>query len=212
MSDNETIENSSAESRRIRRFSIVATTSVFLFLALAIPAMGSGGRSELDTLLRRTKGERIGAPITSAQGNYTVEGRSNGRIVPVSLEQFGNKLVFLNFWGTFCPPCIEELPSLLALARARMNDMVVLAVAYDESWEVIDNFFANFQAAAVPPNFIVVRDPQQVLGRDMRSAFGTEKLPESYLLRDGRIEAKFVSARDWISPDIVALVDKMTVR
>jgi len=192
-----------------RRFALAASAIAFVFLAVAIPAMGGGGRTELDTLLRRTRGERIAAPVTPAQGTYTVEGRVDGRIVPVTLEQFGNKLILLNFWGTFCPPCIEELPSLLSLARARMNDMVVLAVAYDESWQAIDDFFARFQAAAVPPNFIVVRDPQQVLGRDMRSAFGTEKLPESYLLRDGRVEARFVSARDFISPEIVALVDTL---
>ncbi len=198
--------------KTIRRFAVGATVAVFLFLVFGILAMGDGGRTELDTLVRRTRGERIATPVTPAQASYTVEGRVDGRIVPVTLEQFGNRLVFLNFWGTFCPPCIEELPSLLSLARARMNDMVVVAVAYDESWQAIDDFFARFQAAAVPPNFIVVRDPQQVLGRDMRSAFGTEKLPESYLLRDGRIEARFVSARDWISPDIVALVDTLRTR
>lgn len=195
-----------------RRFALGATVAAFLFLMFGIMAMGDGGRTELDTLLRRTRGERIAAPVTPAQASYTVEGRVDGRVVPVTLEQFGNKLIFLNFWGTFCPPCIEELPSLLSLARARMNDMVVVAVAYDESWEAIDDFFARFQAAAVPPNFVVLRDPQQVLGRDMRSAFGTEKLPESYLLRDGRVEARFVSARDWISPDIVALVDTLRAR
>lgn len=195
-----------------RRFAMGAAIAAFLFIAFGIMAMGDGGRTEFDTLLRRTRGERIAAPVTPAQAGYTVEGRIDGRVVPVTLEQFGNKLVFLNFWGTFCPPCIEELPSLLSLARARMNEMVVVAVAYDESWEVIDDFFDRFQAAAVPPNFIVLRDPQQVIGRDMRSAFGTEKLPESYLLRDGRVEARFVSARDWISPDIVALVDNLRKR
>lgn len=200
------------ENRAAQRFLIGASAAVFLAITFGILGIGEGSRTEFDTLLRRTRGEKIGAPVTPAQASYTVEGRVDGKVVPVAIEQFGNKLIFLNFWGTFCPPCIKELPSLLSLARAKEDEMIVLAVSYDESWEQIDGFFANFQVAAIPPNFIVLRDPQQVIGCDMRSAFGTEKLPESYLLRDGRVEARFVSERDWISPNIVALVDNLKQR
>jgi thiol-disulfide isomerase/thioredoxin len=127
--------------------------------------------------------------------------------VPTSLADFSSRLVFVNFWGTFCPPCIEELPSLLALARSRdPKDLVVVAVSYDDSWEAIDDFFSRIASADVPPNFVVVRDPVGVAGRDLKAAFGTDKLPESYLVRKGTVEARFVNARDWIDPAIIGLV------
>ena len=45
--------------------------------------------------------EKIGAPVTPAQASYTVEGRVDGKVVPVAIEQFGNKLIFLNFGEHF---------------------------------------------------------------------------------------------------------------
>ena len=128
--------------------------------------------------------------------------------MPVSLASFDARLVFVNFWGTYCPPCIEELPSLLALARSKdPKDLLVVAVAYDDSWQAIDDFFARNASTQVPPNFVIVRDPTVTAGRDLKAAFGTEKIPESYLVRGGRVEAKFVNSRDWIDPTIVGLIE-----
>jgi thiol-disulfide isomerase/thioredoxin len=161
----------------------------------------------MDLFLRRSKGESLVKPLTQAQSSYSLEAHLNGKIVPTSLADFSSRLVFVNFWGTFCPPCIEELPSLLALARSRdPKDLVVVAVSYDDSWEAIDDFFSRIASADVPPNFVVVRDPVGVAGRDLKAAFGTDKLPESYLVRKGTVEARFVNARDWIDPAIIGLV------
>jgi len=117
-------------------------------------------------------------------------------------------LLFLNFWGTFCAPCIEELPSLLAMARSRAPEgVVVVAVSYDESFDAIDRFFREFTSESIPDNFLVVRDPAGA--RDLKGLFGTEKIPESYLIRDGQVLARFVNARDWIHPDIVGLFNEL---
>lgn len=191
----------------------LAGAIVFGLLSAGVMTLGQGGRSELDSLLRRTRGERVAEPLSAQQAAYTVEARRDGRIVPLTLPDVGGApVVFLNFWGTFCPPCVEELPSLLAMARARQEDVVVLAVSYDESWDLIDDFFRKFTSETVPPNFLVVRDPETVAGRDMKALFGTEKVPESYLIRRGTIEAKYVNARDWTDPDFGGVLDLLLGR
>ncbi len=184
-------------------FARVAGVVVFGSLAAGIASVGFGARTEMDVYLRRSRAERIGAPLTPAQAAYEVEARGGTR---VRLGDVRARLVFLNFWGTFCPPCIEELPSLLAMARARQADgVVVLAVSYDESFDIVDRFFREFTSESIPDNFVVVRDPETAAGRDLKALFGTEKIPESYVIKDGRVLARFVNARDWTHPDITGL-------
>ncbi|MBM4397400.1 MAG: TlpA family protein disulfide reductase [Deltaproteobacteria bacterium] len=191
----------------------IAGAVVFGLLVAGILAIGQGGRTEFEQLLRRTRGERVDERLTPAQAGYAVESRRDGRVVPLTIPEVGDApVVFLNFWGTFCPPCIEELPSLLAMARARQQDVVVLAVSYDESWQLIDDFFKNFTSESIPPNFLVVRDPETVAGRDLKALFGTEKVPESYLLRNGVVEARYVNARDWTDPDFGGVLDELLGR
>ncbi|MBP7125536.1 TlpA family protein disulfide reductase [Myxococcota bacterium] len=196
-----------------RAFLWIATGVLFLGLALGILQAVSGGLGPMETFLRRSRGQAIGRPLTPSQAAYVLEARRGGQVVPTTIADFEAQVIFVNFWGTFCPPCIEELPSLLALARSRSpSEFLVLAVAYDDSWEVIDQFFARNTSEAVPPNFVVLRDPVQVAGRDLKALFGTEKIPETWLVRKGVVEARFVNARDWLDPAIVGLIEAARTR
>lgn len=192
----------SSSDRMPRWFARVAGLVVFGVLTAGIASV-LPSRSALDVLLRRSRAERIMAPLTPAQAAYEVEVRDGTR---VRLGDVRAPLLFVNFWATFCAPCIGELPSLLAMARARQADgVVVLAVSYDNSFEVVDRFFREFTSESIPDNFVVVRDPVGTAGRDLKGLFGTEKVPESYVIRDGQVVARFVNARDWTAPDIVGL-------
>jgi thiol-disulfide isomerase/thioredoxin len=193
-----------------RWFGPALAAAAFAILLTGMLSAGSAEQSTLDLLLRRSKGEAMSVPLTPGQSSYVLEARRDGQVVPVTLASFDARVVFVNFWGTYCPPCVDELPSLLALARSKdPKDLVVVAVAYDDSWQAIDDFFAKNASAQVPPNFVIVRDPNSTAKRDLKAAFGTDKIPESYLVRGGRIEAKFVNARDWIDPTIVGLVEAL---
>lgn len=184
-------------------FARLSWLTVFGFVAVSVASVGLGSRTELDVYLRRSRAEKIEASLTPAQGEYAMVARDGSRL---TLRDIRAPLIFLNFWGTFCPPCVEELPSLLAMARSRQAEgVVVIAVSYDDSFEVIDRFFREFTSESIPENFIVVRDPEPMAGRDLKALFGTEKIPESYLIQNGRVIARFVNARDWIHPDIVGL-------
>ena len=62
----------------------------------------------------------------------------------MSLNQQRGHPVLLNFWATWCPPCVDEVPSLEDLAR-RLDgtDMRMLAVSVDDDWDTIRRFFAK---------------------------------------------------------------------
>ena len=111
----------------------------------------------------------------------------------VHLASYRGKVVLVNFWASWCAPCLEELPSLLKLHHDDPG-LVILAVSIDQSSEAYTNFIRNRHV-----DLITVRDPSQ----SAAGLFGTKMWPESYLIdRNGIIRRKFVGATDWSDPEI----------
>ena len=105
----------------------------------------------------------------------------------VDLAQFRGHIVIVNFWATYCLPCIEELPSLLAMQR-RMPQVTVLAISQDDDPDVYHAFLTKYNV-----QLLTVRDPS---GR-IPALYGTLKIPESYVIDSkGILRRKFVSAQD----------------
>ncbi len=123
----------------------------------------------------------------------------------VSLESLRGKVVFINFWATWCAPCREEMPSLAQLARGLdARDVAFVTISVDEGWEEVDTFFGNER-----PPFVVLRDP----GQSVSKAWGTTKFPESFVVdRDGTLAYKIVGARDWSLTAARKLLEKLDVR
>ena len=120
----------------------------------------------------------------------------------VSLNQFRGQVLVLNFWATWCPPCVEELPSLMSMQeRTRARGVVVLGISID----VDDNAYHRFlQERNV--NFLTVRDPDQKVA----SMYGTSGWPETYVIdRQGKLRRKFVGPVDWNSPDVVHFLNEL---
>ena len=113
----------------------------------------------------------------------------------VSLDDYAGKVVLLNFWATWCPPCVQEMPSLnRTYERFRDDGMVVLGVSVDEDAEQYARFLRNRGVT-----FPTVRDPE----REVSTRYGTMKYPESYLIsRDGRVLRKYIGPEDWGRPEI----------
>jgi cytochrome c biogenesis protein CcmG/thiol:disulfide interchange protein DsbE len=110
--------------------------------------------------------------------------------------------VVLNFWGSWCPPCIAETPALVQMQR-RMKDkgVVVLAVSIDVDDAAYHRFLKDFNM-----NMVTVRDG------DHKSSdlYGTFGWPESYIIdRKGVIRRKFIGAVDWASPEVNDFLLKM---
>ena len=112
----------------------------------------------------------------------------------VSLHEFKGKVVVLNFWATWCPPCVEEMPSLVAL-QSRMKDRVtVVAVSMDADAQAYHKFLKDHNVA-----LLTVRDAEQ----KSNTLYGTYKFPESYIIdRQGNIRRKFIGAVNWNDPEI----------
>ena len=114
-----------------------------------------------------------------------------------SLAKLRGQPVLVSFWATWCPPCVEEMPSLEALARRLDGKATVLAISVDEDWAAIDKFFPQGTALTV------LLDP----GRDVPSRYGTSKFPETFLIdKDGRVRHAFINKRDWSVAEAAACV------
>ncbi len=112
----------------------------------------------------------------------------------VHLASYRGQVVLLNFWATWCEPCILELPSLLQFHRAH-PEYPVLAVSVDEDPDAYQSFLVRRHV-----DLITVRDPKQIAA----TKFGTEQWPETYIIdREGRIRRRFIGAQDWSSPEIL---------
>lgn len=120
----------------------------------------------------------------------------------VTLAQFRGQVLVLNFWATWCPPCEEELPSLMRMQdRLRARGVTVLGVSIDVDGDAYHRFL---QQRGV--NFMTIRDPEQKIP----SLYGTTGWPETYIIdRQGVMRRKFVGAVDWTSPEVVDYLSKL---
>jgi cytochrome c biogenesis protein CcmG/thiol:disulfide interchange protein DsbE len=111
----------------------------------------------------------------------------------VHLANYRGQVVLVNFWATWCQPCVMELPSLLDLHHD-MPNLAILAVSVDEDPDAYSHFVARRHV-----DLITVRDP----GETAAKLFRTEQWPETYVIdRKGIIRRKFVGPQDWSSPEI----------
>jgi thiol-disulfide isomerase/thioredoxin len=193
----------------------IAKEKVFLWVAflcflcisyIGVASINSATSSEMEALLRRTRAEKLGFLLPVSALNYQLEAKDGERIEHVALKDLDAPLMLVNFWATFCQPCIEELPSLLAMSRMFQDKgLLVLAISYDDSFDTIEDFFNEFTSATIPKNFIVLRDPQPGGGEGLKGVFGTKKIPETYIVEGQKVLVRFVNARNWTEPDIIAL-------
>ena len=117
-----------------------------------------------------------------------------------SLHALRGRPVLVSFWATWCPPCVQEMPSLDALARRLGDRATILAVSVDENWEAIRKFFPQ----GTP--LTVLLDPS----RAAPASYGTSQFPESFLVDpSGHVRYAFINQRDWSVPEAAACVEDL---
>lgn len=140
-------------------------------------------------------------------GNAALDFNLPSKTGLVSLDSLKGKVILLNFWATWCPPCREEMPSMEKLHQkmAGRSDFVIIAVNVDkEGWPAVDGFLKR-----LPVTFPILIDPDGRLAK----SYGTELLPESYLIdKKGIIVQKYEGPEDWTTPDILQEVEKATTQ
>jgi cytochrome c biogenesis protein CcmG/thiol:disulfide interchange protein DsbE len=120
----------------------------------------------------------------------------------VTLTQFRGNVVVLNFWATWCAPCVEEMPSLMQLQeRFRNKGVTVVGVSIDVDGDAYHNFLKTYKI-----DFVTVRDPDQKAS----ALYGSFKWPETYIIdRNGIVRRKFIGAVEWSQPEIVDFINKL---
>jgi peroxiredoxin len=113
----------------------------------------------------------------------------------IHLANYRGKVVLLNFWATWCPPCVQEMPALIQLHHDR-PDLAILAVSIDEDEDEYTRYIARRHV-----DLITVRDPNQTAAKLYR----TDGWPETYIIdRQGIIRRKIVGDPDWSNPELRA--------
>ncbi len=110
--------------------------------------------------------------------------------VPISESSFGGRLLVLNFWATWCPPCIEEMPSLDRLQQAlKDSGVVVVGLSVDTNETAYRQFLSRANVS-----FLTARDPEAVVG----DRFGTYRYPETYVINSkGVVVQKIIGPAVW---------------
>ena len=120
----------------------------------------------------------------------------------VTLSQLRGKPVILNFWASWCPPCVEEMPSMVELQRQLGDRATILAVSVDSDENAYKQFVRDHNV-----DLLTIRDPRQTAS----TLYGTFKFPETFVIdKDGKIVRKFIGATNWTSPDVVEYFKKLS--
>lgn len=120
----------------------------------------------------------------------------------VSLASFRGRVVVLNFWASYCLPCIQETPALNALAQEfPQGRVVVLGVSIDQDPVAYQTFLSRYHI-----RFDTALDPSAAL----MHRYGTQLIPETYIINPaGEVVRKLVSAADWTAPDMVTYLRRL---
>jgi peroxiredoxin len=122
----------------------------------------------------------------------------NGKTI--SMPDFGGKVLVLNFWASWCPPCVEETPSLSNFAaQYKDKGVVVLAVSVDRDNNAYRKFIDKYK-----PAFLTTREDK------LHADYGTFMYPETYIIDSkGKVIEKYAEEVDWSSPRVTSLINSL---
>ena len=175
----------------MRRMFIAA---IVLAAAFGFFFFGSKPGTSLDTE------KAFAAPGATAAPDFTLFDRQGS---PVSLSDFRGKVVMLNFWATWCPPCRAEMPSMERLhSKLQEEDFVLLAVNVEESGQsAVDAFVRE-----IPVSFPVLFDSAQEVSRLYR----VSGIPQTFIIDpQGRIVQQITGGLEWDSPEVTKYLSSL---
>lgn len=147
-------------------------------------------------VLRVRAGAADGVAVGESAPDFTLPELGQGT---ARLDEYRHQVVLVNFWATWCPPCVEEAPSLEKFAeQMRREGVIVIGVSVDQNDAQLAKFVADHHLT-----YPIARDPYQRLAH----RYGTFQFPETYILdRDGRVADKVVGEWDWQDSRLIDFV------
>jgi thiol-disulfide isomerase/thioredoxin len=184
---------SAQEEETMRRRTVCRVTTVIAALGLLWGGKVAEAREHLFDAMGMAKVPAKAAPNFTLS---TVDGQQ------VSLEQYRGKVVFLNFWATWCIPCREEMPALEQLHQTyQAQDLAILSIDLKESADQVKAFFLKHSLS-----FPALLDQNGSVFRDYLVA----GMPTTYLIgRDGTMLARGVGGRDWTRAEAIQLIGEL---
>jgi peroxiredoxin len=185
------------QTRKLVAITIVGAACLLLavqYVRLVPPAAAREIQAACTGLRPSAVNPAFGSLPTQGPVDFTAQDH-NGNMV--KLSDYRGKVVFVNFWATWCNVCKAEKPGLERMSsELQSNDFVVLSLASDPSWDLIREHFPD----GSPLNILL--DPpldDDTLG-EIAKSFGIKAVPESFVIdREGRIRRYFINKRDWDS-------------
>ncbi len=178
--------------------SYIAALAAFGIVSLVILGYGLGIRIPAD---QDSDNQETFTPDTAPELSFTsVDGKR------FALKDFKDKVIILNFWATYCAPCVAEFPSMLELVEKSNGAVVLIALSQDEKQEDISRFLARFEnkygRTLRGDSFRMVLDTDQKISREY---FSVMKLPETVVVdRNMRMIRKVAGAIDWSSAEALS--------
>jgi thiol-disulfide isomerase/thioredoxin len=187
-------------SRTVLILVLVVVTGFAIFYVVNADTLADSNRSELD----RRFGEMLILKVPDVSDPLEIRLKDiNNK--DVSISDFRGKIVFLNFWTTWCPACRIEMPSLEKLHQKFKNrDFAMVTINLQESANQVRNFFKEYKLS-----FTALLDTAGEVG----AMFGLYQIPTTYILdKEGRIIGKAVGPRQWDSKKSVSLFEYLIDR
>jgi peroxiredoxin len=177
----------------MRRRAVCQVATIVAALGLLLGGKAADAREHLFDAMGMAKVPPKAAP------NFTLS-TTDGQ--QVALQQYRGKVVFLNFWATWCIPCREEMPALEQLHQTyQSQDLAILSIDLKESADQVKAFFQKHSLS-----FPALLDPNGSVFREYLVA----GMPTTYLIgRDGTLLARGVGGRDWTRAEALQLIQEL---
>jgi peroxiredoxin len=145
---------------------------------------------------------RVGDPgivnIGQQAPDFSIKDQSGKAI---KLSDYRGKVVFLNFWGTWCLPCIEEMPEMQTLnQKFKDRRFQMIAVSIDNDWELVNEFYKKHNLSL--PTYL---DP----GHQIANLYKVYKYPETFLIDANGYVVKHTWQEHWANPRVMGLVENL---
>ncbi len=183
-----------APAREGRKFwwALIGFTALWcVYLTWFGPGGGAGGGLPRPILDR--------SPLAlPADLNWSVRALDGGTI---DLARYRGRPVFLNFWATWCPPCVAEMPTIEALAAdPRLQGVAFLAISMDSTDAAAQRFVQRNR----------MRVPVGRPSGEIPAMFQTDGIPATFIIGpDGNLVVQEVGAAQWDHPDVVRLLERL---
>lgn len=126
----------------------------------------------------------------------------------MQLNSLAGKVVILNFWASWCSPCVEEVPSLIKLVKEFKGQVHLIAVSGDSRKEDIEVFLKSFPELK-HVDIKIVWDED----RSLMKKFDVTRLPESLVLgKDQKVAKKLVGSIDWYNKDSIDYMKQLLAK